>query len=193
MIIIESRRLLLREIQDDDIGALFQFRNTESFLKNCTFKDPVFSESDFLEELKQDFAYDRHLQMMIVNKATEVPLGTIYSYDFNPVDEYAFMSIFVWTNTAGRWTAAEAATAFVFYLFDNFKLFKIYTDVYEHNATVLSIFRRKVFRKEGVFRGHRKKEGKRVDVHRFALYWDDLDVLRKFYDKLVIKNIHALA
>ena len=192
MIIIESRRPLLREIHDDDIGVLFQFRNTESFLKNCTFKGRVFSESDFLEELKQDFAYDRHLQMMIVDKATGVSLGTIYSYDFKPVDEYTFMSMFVWTDSAGRWTAAEAAAAFVFYLFDNFKLFKIYTDVYGYNANTLSIFRRKVFRNEGLFRGHRKKEGKRVDVHRFALYRDDLDVLRKFYNKLVIKNMDAL-
>jgi len=192
MIIIESRRLILREIQDDDIGILFQYRNAELFLKNCTFKGPVFSESDFLEELKRDFAYDRHLQMMIIDKATEGPLGTIYSYDFNPVDEYAFMSMLVWTDAAGRWTAAEAATAFVFYLFDNFKLFKIYTDVYGYNATTLSIFRRKVFRNEGLFRGHRKKEGRRVDVHRFALYRDDLDVFRKFYNKLVIKNMDAL-
>jgi diamine N-acetyltransferase len=188
VITIESRRLLLKEIQDDDIGVLFQFRNSEPFLKNCTFKGPVLSESDFLEELKGDFAFDRHLQMMIVDKASERPLGTIYSYDYNPVDEYAFMSMFVQTDIAGRWTAAEATTAFVFYLFDNFKLFKIYADVYGYNKDVLSVFRRKIFKEEGLFRGHRKKEGERIDVHRFALYRDELRISRKLYNKLVIKK-----
>lgn len=186
---VETRRLFLRPMDDSDLLALYEWRNEEDFLRNCSYRRTPVSFEGFKKELVNDFQRDRHIQMVIVEKVTGVAIGTIYSYNFKKADGYVFVTTFITKAYQRRGYGAEAFAAFVNYLFSRHELFKVYLEVYEYNLESLLIMRGAGFVEEGRFRRHRLIDGKRYDVIRFAIYREDAERFKDFLEGLRI-TIH---
>jgi RimJ/RimL family protein N-acetyltransferase len=137
------------------------------------------TEEEFAGELDQDFRRDRHSQV-IVESNEGYPLGTMYSYDYSPEDAYLFLTIYI--EDAGKHPTVGPIAFMLFcrQLFERWQLFKIYLDVYEHNASVARQLRRAGARQEGRFRGHTKVGNQRADALRFAIYREALERSRLF-------------
>lgn len=183
-ITIETRRLLLRLIDDPDLPTLYGWRNEEDFLRNCSYRRTPVSFEDFKKELVGDFQRDRHIQLVIMEKVTSAAIGTIYSYNFKRVDGYLFVTTFITKAYQRKGYGAEAFAAFVNHLLSSLPLFKIYLEVYEYNLESLLIMKGAGFVEEGRFRRHRLIDGKRYDVIRFAIYREDRERFKGFLERL---------
>lgn len=172
MIKIEWRTLLLQQLSDENIPQLFKWRNSISFVQYLTTR-PLSPDIDsFILELKKDFNTDRH-QQFIIFKDTHY-IGTIYSYSYNSIDKFCFISIYVDDRYTKLGHGIKACLLFCNYLFEKFGLFKIYFDVYEYNTAIINLLNRQNIISEGRFYKQHLKEGKRFDVFRFAIYSEQI-------------------
>jgi len=183
--LLESKRIFLRPLEENDLEILFKWRNDLDFLSSCSVRrNKAFDLQEFISELKRDFSKDRHLQMMILRRRDLHPTGTIYSYNFNGVDKHCFVTTFVDGRYRQSGHGAEAFCVFVSFLFKKFGLFKIYAEIYEYNRESLRIFEHAGFSKEGEFKKHRLYQGKRFDLIRYSIFRNDLNRIEIFLKRL---------
>lgn len=162
----------LVEISEEHIPTLYEWRNSSSFLSNCTSREPILSVDEFVKELQNDFKIDRHQQFLIEYKTDLI--GTIYTYSYNDYDKYCFSTVYINNEYANKSFGIKSFVLLAKKLFDSADLYKLYFDIYEYNRQMLSVIDRYNFSKEGVFRKQHLKNGIRYDVYRFAFYKKDL-------------------
>lgn len=172
MRVIKWRRTSLHQLTDDNLPLLFNWRNSATFLYSLTARRELSTLEEFKTELKRDFSKDRHLQFII--HANGKCVGTIYSYSFNYLDKYCFLSVYTDDNLQGAGYGIEAVIAFCKYLFFDFNLFKIYFDIYEYNKKLISLLKKRNIRMEGQFKQQHIFNSERFDVLRFAIYSSDI-------------------
>lgn len=183
-------RVVLRQIQPSDLEILWNWRNDPHFLQFCSVRRKLVGIEDFDEELGRDFLRDRHEQFLIYKKSDpNNPIGTIYSYNLNRVDGYAFVTVYLNKESEKKGYGAAATAVFFQYLFETFSLFKIYIEVYEYNAQSLNPLLKGGAVEEGRFRKHRLFGDKRWDLIRLAVYQDQLDSIRRItLDKVTVMD-----
>jgi len=182
---IIGRRIILSFAQDSDIEALLRWRNSESFLRFCTLKRNKVTLEEFKQELLEDLNHDRFCQMIIRKKFASNSIGTIYCYNLNRHDGYAFITIYIDDNSQRIGYGAEAFALFFCHIFKLIpELHKIYVEVYEYNTRSISCLVRAGFVEEGRFKEHKLFESKRYDLIRFAFFRRDLAKTRQRIKKL---------
>jgi RimJ/RimL family protein N-acetyltransferase len=169
---IEWKDLILLSLSNDDLSQLFEWRNSPSFLNFLTARPKSESLEDFKLEIKRDFSIDRHLQYAISYR--DMLIGTIYSYSYNRLDKYCFISVFVKDDFRNFGFGVKAVAIFSKFLFEQFNLFKIYFDIYDLNYQLISALKKRKISIEGQFIKQHVYKGKRFDVFRFAIYADDI-------------------
>jgi RimJ/RimL family protein N-acetyltransferase len=185
--ILETRRIYMQRIRNGDLKILCQWRNSQDFRKYCSVRRDKVSSALFKKELQKDFRRDRHLQMLIFLKRTNKPIGTIYSYGFKKIDGYVYITTFLSRSYRKKGYGAEAIALFLYHLFSNYPLYKIYMEIYGYNKSSLSTIANAGFSEEGRFREHRLYNGKRYDLFRYAVYKRDLSKITKFLKRLTKK------
>ena len=66
---LESKRILLKPINNEDLSILYKWRNRSDFMNLCSIRRKKANNIQlFSQELDTDFARDRHLQMIIYSK-----------------------------------------------------------------------------------------------------------------------------
>lgn len=168
-----SSIIKLHPITDNNIGLLFNWRNSKYFLENCSHRQTLNNISSFITELQNDFERDKHLQFLIVYNDTYV--GTIYSYSYNSFDKYCFLTVFIDEVYTNKGIALKTCIYFIRHLFIEYKLFKVYFDTYSYNKNVLKILKKLKLSCEGNFIKQRLSKDNRFDVLRFAVYKEDID------------------
>lgn len=180
---IGNERVVLQPIRQDDLQLLHRWRNDEDYCRLCSIRRSEIDYSKFVLELERDFKNDRHEQFLIFEKDRQEAIGTIFSYNLNRTDGYAFITLYLEKPYRGRGRGIEAAIIFCKYLFQKFGLYKIYFETYSYNRFSLNILRKIGITEEGCFKGHRFLEGKRYDLFRFAAFSEDIgkteDLLRR--------------
>ena len=169
---IECKDLGLLKLSDDNLWQLFEWRNSHSFLNLLTARPKIDSLDNFKLELKHDFATDRHLQFIICYR--DIFIGTIYSYSYNKLDKFCFISVFVKEEFRNSGLGVKAVVVYSKFLFEYFNLFKIYFDIYALNYQLISALTKRKINVEGQFLNQHINNGKRYDVSRFAIYLDDI-------------------
>lgn len=180
---LETRRIRLRPISDKDIALLHKWRNEEHFMRFCANRRNLVGIEQFTAELKRDFERNRHMQLIVELKSRSIPIGTVFSYDLNLIDGFAFMTLYVEEQYRHGGYGAEAGIVFFCYLFSQLPLHKIYFEAFSYNAKSLSTLRSAGFKEEGLFREHRFYDGTRHDVIRFAAYRNSLTRMQRLLDR----------
>ncbi len=172
MQILLNESLLLTQIDKTHLPILFKWRNESSFINNCTMRPCIEDINKFENELKSDFNKDRHLQFVILWR--EEPVGTVFSYSFNKIDQYVFTTLFIDSKYANKSLGIRVFSAYSNFLFQEFNLFKIYFDIYEYNHIMVNIIEKCGFSLEGIFKKQHLQGGQRYDVRRYAFYEKDM-------------------
>ncbi|MDP3764065.1 MAG: GNAT family protein [bacterium] len=184
---LETSRITLKPIEDSDYPTLHRWRNESRFLALFSAKREVVSPENFTKELAREFERNRHLQFIVLRKKDVVALGTIFSFNFNHIDGYIFVNVYIDENYENRGYGAEAIVVIVRYLFKFLPIHKICFEVFEYNCLSLSTMRNAVssygFCEEGCFKEHRFFDGKYYDVFRFAILRDSLDKIESLLQK----------
>jgi RimJ/RimL family protein N-acetyltransferase len=183
---IKYKSVSLIPIEDCHIPILFTWRNQLSFLNNCTSRIETKSIDNFEKELLRDFEKDRHRQFIIeIGQGNFV--GTIYSY--NELDKFCFVTIFIKESKQNIGFGFIAFILFNYWLFNEFELFKTYSDIYDYNFASKNLFEKQKASHEGKFLGQKLFQGKRFDVNRYAVYAKNVDEwVEKLSHKIKIEN-----
>ncbi|MBU6490731.1 GNAT family N-acetyltransferase [Patescibacteria group bacterium] len=182
MRILKEASLELHELQKEHLPILFLWRNSDDFMGLCSTRRNVVSLDEFKKELQSDFSRDRHLQFMIVRK--DEYIGTLYSYNLNRTDGHAFATIFIAEGWRDKGYGAEAMIVFLEYLFREYRLYKVYAEVYSYNLKSLRALTSGRFVEEGRFRGHRLYQGERHDLIRMAFFESQVEDFAPLVKKL---------
>ncbi len=171
MPVLMGRRVVLVGMTTEDIPTLFQWRNSEGFLLNCTARKCRKTIDEFQKEILGDFKRDRYCQMMVKKKSDNTLVGTVYCYGLNRQDGHAFVTIYIDELFQRKGYGVETFALFVEYLFEDIvELHKVYVDVYEYNRHSLECVVGGGLKQEGRFVEHKQVGSVRYDMLRFALY-----------------------
>lgn len=181
LLVITTPRLLLRETSQEDIPTLFQWRNDKRFRELCSSRRDYIEYEDFVREINNDLSDSRLMQMIIYRKDNpELPIGTIYAYDYNPIDRNVSITIFLEKKFENLGIGVESIYAFSKYLFETFNLYKVYIEIYEYNKLSINTARRLKLSEEGRLLKHRLFNQQRWDILILAIYPTDLEKAYNF-------------
>jgi RimJ/RimL family protein N-acetyltransferase len=121
------------------------------------------------------------LALLIVRaRRSDRQIGVVMLTNPNLRDGHGFLTVAADPTAKGRGLAIEGLIGLIHLAFSSWPFFKLYADV---DDVALDAFGSAVGRyltPEGRFRGHHVREGRRVDVHRLALYrstWESRQAL----------------
>ncbi|MBI4993546.1 GNAT family N-acetyltransferase [Candidatus Wolfebacteria bacterium] len=179
-----TRHIILRPMEEKDLSILHQWRNDGDFIQYCSVRRYPVEYEEFINELQKDFKNDRHRQFIIELQKERKVIGTTYSYNFNSIDGYAFITIYLEERYRYRGYGAEAVALFLRFLFESYPLYKIYMEVYDYNQHALSILQNASFEEEGRFKEHRFFREERYDLIRFAFFQKSLTKVFEFLENI---------
>ena len=113
---LETRRIRLREIQDEDLAILFQWRNTEKFRFLFHYDESIVTYDEFCEEFTRDA--DAHkFQFLIEMKDTHDPVGLTFVHSFSEKYKTCFLNLFLSEKFERRGYGTDSFVLFVLFLF----------------------------------------------------------------------------
>jgi len=160
--------MILRPTGDQDVLLLSAWKNT----------------SDYLEFVSSQKETKYFLRFIIELKKGKKPIGVLYTFSYNRSDGYMFLNIFLDKDYRNGGYGVEACALAICHIFDVLPVYKIYCDAYSSNSKSISMMRGMGLEQEGFLKGHRLYKGKRYDVVRFAVYRQNLRVIRRFLQRL---------
>ena len=143
-----------------DYGSRYLFTNNLN----------IVSKKKMWDDISKKINYTYHQFMIIMNVKKQIPVGFIYSYDYNIKDNYLYLAVCLEDNARNSVIGAEAGMIFLNYLFKNYPIRKIYCTVYEYNKMCMSFLKNAGFKPEGILKEHRYFDGKYYDMNILAFY-----------------------
>ncbi len=182
---LQGKNCILREWEVHDLELLYMWRNSKDYLDFCSLRKVSNSFDEFKDEFYQDLNIDRQDQFIILRKADEIEIGTIFLYGLNIFHQNAFITTFIDESMHNKGYGVEAFAIFCIYAFEKYNLHKIISDVYSNNSTVPKMLKYSGFVEEGRFKEHRKNSrGEWLDVIRLSLFNSDALKLKLFVTKI---------
>lgn len=179
MLRIEGRRISLSQFEPEDFCLVYQWRTSNHYFNLCALGRKVVNFETFVRRFRRLTESGDSVQLVIRRKKDNVKIGYVLSYDTNRADGYTFVTVYLAPGNEQVGYGVETTFLMLDYLFRNFGLYKIYTDVWEYNQSSVECLKGANLKLEGRFRGHRLVNGVRHDLLRFAIYRLELEEWRK--------------
>lgn len=161
---IAGERIILREIEEKDLGLIINWRNNPEILRNLFSYLP-------LNKVTQNKWYERYLiegkqQSFIIELLEEkTPIGTIGLIDIDYKNQKAELTIIIGEKSHQRkGYGKEALNLLIKFAFEEMNLKKIKASVFTDNNNAIKMYENCGFVKEGVFKEELFKCGKFRDV-----------------------------
>lgn len=167
---METRKTLLRDVNDNDFLVLFKWRNSKKYIDFVHSKtDRSNTLNEFINEFKIA-SKDRKFQFIIESKLQKLPIGIIFTHTYTTDNSFCFVNLFIEKEFEKKGYGADAFSLMLTYLFEVCSLYKVYVEVCELNRLCHSSLKTAGLIEEGIFYGHKVIEGIRYNVIRFAAY-----------------------
>lgn len=166
--VLETKRIILRSVNDQDSPLLSAWENAE----------------DYLEFVSSQKGTKCFFQFIIELRKNKKPVGVLYTFSYNKSDGYMFLNVFLDKDCRKVGYGVEACSLAICYIFDSLSVYKIYCDAYSSNYKCISMMKGMGLEQEGLLKGHRLYKGKRYDVIRFAVYRQNLQRINGFLQRL---------
>jgi RimJ/RimL family protein N-acetyltransferase len=137
---LETRRVRLREIHDEDLNVIFQWRNTEKFRFLLHYNTEMISYEEFCEEFSTDSASHKY-QYLIEKKEGRVPVGFAYVDTFSEQYRSCFINLFIAQPFEKKGYGVDAFVLFTLFLFQRVGLKKLFAHAFDFNDHSLSCIR----------------------------------------------------
>ena len=162
--VINGENISLRPITREDTDRIVAWRNKPSVYRHFIFRQP------FTRELHENWLATRVdtgkvIQYIILDKALEKPVGSVYYRDVDPESESAEYGIFIGEEEyLGRGFGTETARLFTRFGLDVLKLHRISLRVLGGNEIARRSYEKAGFITEGIFRHMVKLDEEYRDV-----------------------------
>jgi len=145
-----TERLKLRSIMTDDIDfiyELFKRSETNKYSEHPDLKTPDEAKEMYESYLKPGF--DTHFRVIIENKETRTPMGTIGLYKYTSAHKRAEIGYDLMREYWGNGYITESIRAIINYGFTDLGLIRIEATVDPDNSRSIRVLERTGFKHEG--------------------------------------------
>lgn len=162
--VLEGAAVRLRPIADADTDLIVKWRNTPSVVQNFIFRQ-TFTPEMHRSWLATKVATGQVVQYIIIDKADDKPVGSVYYRDMDGHNRSAEYGIFIGEESArGKGLGTETAKLFTDFGFAELQLHRISLRVLAENAAARRSYEKAGFVQEGVFRDMELLDGQYRDV-----------------------------
>lgn len=173
---------LLREIRDEDLTLMLQWRNAPDVRKNMYNTEEISLETHLAWWAKV-VASDKFKYFMYENEG--VPLGIVAFTDLNHKSRHSFWAFYASPN-APKGTGSRMEFLALDYAFNVLDLNKLSCEVLDYNPAVIKLHMKFGFKQEGLFEKHHWANERFCDVVRLAIFKDGWKMSRAIMlDKLM--------
>ena len=178
---IETERLILREINDDDMPVFFKMRSDEAVMKYVDRPRPKTLEDlkPLMEQFKAGVAENTNLAWAICLKDTGEMIGNIGYWRNEPENHRGEVGYMLMPQFFGKGYASEALAAALNYGFNTMHLNSIKGCVDPENAASIHVLEKAGFVKEAHFREDYMFNGKFKDSGVYCMLRSDWDTRHK--------------
>jgi UDP-4-amino-4,6-dideoxy-N-acetyl-beta-L-altrosamine N-acetyltransferase len=149
---LEGSKVVLREIGDDDTANIVKWRNSVDVINNFFIQD-VLTEEQHRFWLNNKVNTGMVSQFIIIDKETNVPVGSTFLRDIDPKNKKAEFGIFIGDSSSrGKGFGSEAAILITDFGFKQLHLNRVYLRVFAHNANAIKSYENAGFTCEGLLR-----------------------------------------
>ena len=138
-----GKTIYLRAVEPNDAELFYQWENDYDIWQYSRRIIPVshFTLNQYMETANQDIFQTRQQRLVIVDKETDVPVGAVDLFDFDPIESRAAVGILIYDETERRkGFATEAIRLLETYAFETLRLHQLYCDVAEDNDASIKLF-----------------------------------------------------
>ena len=162
--VLEGAAVRLRPIADADTDLIVKWRNTPSVVQNFIFRQ-TFTPEMHRSWLATKVATGQVVQYIIIDKADDKPIGSVYYRDIDNHNRSAEYGIFIGEESArGKGLGTETAKLFTDFGFAELQLHRISLRVLAENTAARRSYEKAGFVQEGVFRDMELLDGQYRDV-----------------------------
>ncbi len=187
MRILESERIILKPIEEEDIYKLLEIRWDKDVMM-LSLHEPI-SRKDQMEWYRSLTKKDLALSVFLKKDDDLDLVGTIGLYDINMRHQRATFRMRLDRSCRGEGLGFEAGRMLMEYGFNVLNLQKICGDQFRENVAAVTFCRRLGFVEEGLLRRHYYQNGKFRDVSFVGLLKEDFfKAMKKFDEKKKAKR-----
>ena len=162
--VLEGAAVRLRPIADADTDLIVKWRNTPSVVQNFIFRQ-TFTPEMHRSWLATKVATGQVVQYIIIDKADDKPIGSVYYRDIDNHNRSAEYGIFIGEESArGKGLGTETAKLFTDFGFAELQLHRISLRVLAENTAARRSYEKAGFVQEGVFRDMELLDGQYREV-----------------------------
>mgnify|MGYP000082486956 FL=1 len=149
---LKGTHIILKALEPEDLGFLFQIENNESFWEISHTQAPFskFILKQYLENAHLDIYEAKQLRLIIEDKTNQKPLGMIDLFDFNPQHKRAGIGILIHPDFQQNGFASEALSLLIKYCFTHLQLHQLYANITDDNKNSIRLFTKHQFKEIGV-------------------------------------------
>ena len=142
--LLENKLIRLRATEPEDLEHLYKWENDTSLWEQGNANAPYsrFSLKQYLVESKQDLFADKQMRLMVVLKRSEVVIGMVDLYDFDPLHRRAGVGILIDEDYRKQGYALQVLKLLETYAFSFISLHQLYAFVPKKNKASMQLFKK---------------------------------------------------
>lgn len=164
--LLSNNNILLRALEPADLDILYKWENDTSLWSVGTTIAPFSRKQlwDYIENYDNDIYSARQLRLMIVDKPTGTPVGTIDICDFDPANGRMGIGILVDPAHCHCGYGSGALRLVMEYAHSMLNLHQLYAYIPAHNRHSIGLFKKCGFQSSGRLRSWLRQNGTYSDV-----------------------------
>jgi len=158
MAILENEKILLRALEPEDLDILYEWENNAELWKYGSTLAPYskFALRDYLTDSLQGFMYTRQLRLMAIEKKSNIVVGTVDLYDYDPINQKACIGILVDTKFRRKGYGTEILNLTAGYAFDILHLIQLYAYIPINNTASFNLLSKCGYKQAGLLKSWQK-------------------------------------
>ena len=149
---LTGKKIHLRALEPEDLDFLYTIENNESFWEVSSTQTPFsrFVLEQYIVNSHQDIFEAKQLRLIIVDNISNISVGMIDLFEFNPLHKRAGIGILIIESEQHKGFASEAIELLINYSFNQLNLHQLFANITADNTKSLELFKKLNFKKIGV-------------------------------------------
>jgi RimJ/RimL family protein N-acetyltransferase len=169
--VLESARLRLRMLRDEDVPALFEIFGDSEVMRY--WSSPALTDKAgaraLLDDIRRHFAARSLFQWGIARRDDDAIVGTATIFQIDREHRRGEIGFAIGRAHWGRGFASEAVTTLIRFAFEQLHLHRIEADPDPQNAASIRVLERQGFKREGLLRERYFLDGEPQDAEYYGL------------------------
>ena len=152
MKVLTGKKIHLRALEPEDLDFLYTIENNESFWEVSSTQTPFsrFVLEQYIVNSHQDIFEAKQLRLIIVDNISNIRVGMIDLFEFNPLHKRAGIGILIVESEQHKGFASEAIELLINYSFNQLNLHQLFANITADNTKSLDLFKKLNFKKIGI-------------------------------------------